>query len=150
VAIDQIAPLLRQDFWDSAFKFTSERHPYEKAVSLAYMSWSKGDARRQKRANNDFSSYLDTVVQKGRYAGFPLYSIEGQSVVDDFIRLETLTADLQRVGKRLGIGIPDELPNERSDSRTDRRPASQILSGQQKEAVWNHCRREFEILGYER
>jgi len=150
VAIDQIAPLLRRDFWDGAFKFTSERHPYEKAVSLAYMGWSKGGDRRRKRANGDFGEYLDVVVQKGKYAGFPLYSIGGQSVVDDFIRLETLATDLQRIGKRLGIPIPVDLPRERSDSRADRRPAREILSDQQKEVVWNYCRREFEILGYEK
>ena len=150
VAIDQIAPLLHRDFWDGAFKFTSERHPYEKAVSLAYMGWSKGGDRRQKRANGDFGKYLDVVVQKGKYAGFPLYSIGGQSVVDDFIRLETLPTDLQRIGKRLGIPIPVDLPRERSDSRADRRPAKEILSDQQKEMVWNHCRREFEMLSYEK
>src|SRR5262249_11155577 len=39
VGISRIRPLLRDDFWERAFKFTSERHPYEKAVSFAHWRW---------------------------------------------------------------------------------------------------------------
>jgi hypothetical protein len=145
VAIDQVQPVLREEFWQNAFKFTSERHPYEKAVSLAHMRL--GRAQRQ---NKTFDAVLDKVVRQGMYAGFPLYSIAGRPVVDDFIRLETLEADLRRVGQRIGIPIPEILPKARSEYRVDRRPAREVLSDEQKEIIWQHCRKEFEILGYDR
>jgi hypothetical protein len=147
VAIKEIGPLLCPEFWNTAFKFTSERHPYEKAVSLAYMGWSRSEDR-QRRFDGSFDRYLDDVVHRGRYAGFPLYSIDGLLAVHDFIRVETLASDLKRIGNRLGIPVPDDLPRERADSRLDRRPANEILSDGQKQLVWRHCQREFEILGY--
>ena len=145
VAIDQIQPLLREEFWKNAFKFTSERHPYEKAVSLAQMRWG-----RMRQEGRNFDAVLNKVVRQGMYAGFPLYSIDGRPVVDEFIRLETLEADLRRIGKRIGLPIPETLPKARGEYRRDRRPAREILSDEQKEIVWQRCREEFEILGYER
>jgi len=154
VAADQIKPLLRDDFWNGAFKFTSERHPYEKAVSLAYWRLERmgktGRHKQQDKVSSNFGEYLDELVRSGKYSTFRYYSIDGEPAVDDFIRLESLKTDLERIAHRIGITIPDELPRKRGESRVDRRPAKEILSAEQKDIVWENCRREFEILGYER
>jgi hypothetical protein len=148
-------PLVREDIWNGAFKFTSERHPYEKAVSYAYYRLDQmknyADQSMADRTSADFAKYLDDVVRNGKYASFKYYSIDGRPVVDDFIKLESLRADLARIGARIGIPIPDELPRRRrGKSRPDMRPAREILSDEQKQIVWEHCRPEFELLGYER
>lgn len=145
VGIAEVQPILREEFWQNAFKFTSERHPYEKAVSLAHMRWA-----RMGQEGRDFAAVLDKTVRQGLYAGFPLYSIDGRPVVDEFIRLETLEADLRRIGRRIGVPIPDSLPKVRSEYRSDRRPAREVLSDKQKEIVWEHCSQEFELFGYDR
>ena len=152
VAIDKIRPLLRDDFWNGAFVFTSERHPYEKAVSFAYWRWWNISSRQEKRERpkKDFAKHFDEMVRRGKYPSFPLYSIDDRPVVHDFIRLESLKEDLARIADRVGITVPEELPRTREESRADRRPAKEILSDEQKQIVWERCRREFEILGYER
>jgi hypothetical protein len=155
VAISQIMPLLREDFWNRAFKFTSERHPYEKAVSLAYwrlerMLQSDNQSRREKGAAMDFPAYLDHVVRAGKYSTFRHYAIDGKPAVDDFIKLESFDADIRRIAARIQLPVPDEIPRKRSNSRRERKPAREILSAEQKQIVWEHCRNEFESLGYER
>jgi hypothetical protein len=129
-------------FWDRAFKLTAERHPYEKAVSQAFY-----------RAFRDGSLYvdrhLDRVLRKGTYAGHPFWTIDGKVAVDAFLRQENLKADLDQVGARLGIAIPQTLPQLKARTRADRRPAREILNAAQKRLVQETCRVEFEILGYE-
>ncbi|HVU22102.1 MAG TPA: hypothetical protein VHE09_15335 [Rhizomicrobium sp.] len=131
------------EFWHRAFKFTAERHPYEKAVSFAYF-W-----HRPRKTDIPFSQHLDRVVRTGAYPGFELYSIDGQVVFDDIIRFETLREDLNRIGKRLGIALPADLPRSKHNRRKDHRPAREILSEAQKEIVYQRCRREFDLFGYD-
>jgi hypothetical protein len=57
---------------------------------------------------------------------------------------------LRRVTQRLGIPMPQELPRKRATERDDNRPAREILSAEQRDIVFEHCRPEFELLGYER
>jgi hypothetical protein len=155
VELSKIKPLLREDFWDRALKFTSERHPYEKAVSLAYwrlerMMQSDDAAKRKKAAETHFPDYLDHIVRQGAYSTFRHYAIDGKPAVDDFIKLESFDADIRRIASRIDLPVPDEIPRKRGYSRKDNRPAREILSDEQKQIVWEHCRCEFESLGYER
>ncbi len=155
VALSKVVPLLREDFWNSVFKFTSERHPYEKAVSLAYWRLerkrqSDDPAIRKKAAEIHFPTYLDKVVREGAYSTFRHYAINGKPAVDDFIKLETFEADLRRIAWRIDLPVPDDIPRKRGYSRKDTRPARDILNAEQKQLVWEHCSNEFEALGYER
>ena len=144
MAAEDIVKLVPESFWNSCFKFTSERHPYEKAVSLAYYKFGKGQERK-----GDFTEFLDRIIKRGHYRSFDQYTIDGEVVVSDFVRHETLLADLNRIGRMIGFSVPDELPQKRTVFRTDRRPARDILSEQQKRHVFERCREEFDLLGYE-
>ncbi|HEX3879681.1 MAG TPA: hypothetical protein VHW24_22010, partial [Bryobacteraceae bacterium] len=130
---------------------TSERHPYEKAVSLAFYRYGKREriaAKKGKMLSEDFAVVLDETVRTRLYRSFNFYAIDGLVVVDDFIRHEALEADLQRVGKRLGIEIPQQLPRKKASYKLDERPAEEILSDEQKQVIFDTCREEFELLGY--
>jgi hypothetical protein len=141
----ELRPKLDPAFWSAALKLTVERHPYEKAVSQAFFRLGKSNRRQE-----EFPAFLDRIVRAGKYAGFAMWSIDGKVAVDEFIRQETLDADLRRVGARLGIEVPAELPTMKSRTRSDARPAREILSDEQKQFIFETCREEFEILGYER
>ena len=146
---EQIRRMVPRKFWKGAFKFTSERHPYEKAVSLAYYRMGK-PGKAEQNQSRPFEEMLDSVIAGEGYCGFRYYSINGRPVVDDFIRQESLSADLKRIGEKLGLSIPDELPRRKSRYREDRRPAHEILSAAQKDIIFAKCKPEFELLGYER
>ena len=148
IKISDIRDMIRDDIWERLYKFTSERHPYEKAVSYAYFKRRNRD--RRYKSKRTFPKFLDRIIRGGMYASFPQYSIDGRSVADDYVRLESLETDLRRVTQRLGIPMPQELPRKRATERDDNRPAREILSAEQRDIVFEHCRPEFELLGYER
>jgi hypothetical protein len=132
---------LPEAFWNKAFRFTIERHPYERVVSKAFYRY---------KSNKPFEEFLDEIVRDRRYSSFKYYSIDGSVVVDDIMRTENLHEDLRRVGKRIGIPIPDQLVRAKGTQRTDRRPAHEILTQEQKDIIADVCKREFELLGYQR
>jgi len=87
----RIRAVLGGSFWASAFKFTCERHPYEKALSLAYHEFRGGD----------FAAHLDAVVRAGPvHPGHMRYTINRRVVVNDFVRQVTLEADMARIAAR--------------------------------------------------
>lgn len=131
---------LPAEFWQRAYKFTVERHPYERVVSKAYFKY---------REDEPFHQRLDKVVRERRYNNHQFYVIDGAVAVDEIIRQENLLDDLKRLGAKLGLAIPDELPRGKSHQRTDRRPAREILTEEQKRIVYEVCKTEFDLLGYE-
>ena len=139
----EIKERLPAAFWDRACKITAERHPYEKAVSRAYNYY-------RAHKHPPFPQYFEEFIRGGTYATYPLYTIDGVPVVDEFLRQETLYEDLRRVGAKLGFEVPKELARPKTDVRKDKRPAREILSDEQKGIVYEFCRPEFELLGYER
>ena len=145
MSAEEARPRIDPLFWDSALKLTVERHPYEKAVSQAYFR-----VNRRLGAAADFPAHLDKIVRGGDYVGFKRWSIDGKNIIDEFIRQENLQEDLARIGRQLGFAVPAELPRLKSKTRVDRRPAKEILTDKQKQVVFERCREEFQILGYER
>jgi hypothetical protein len=142
---DEVTRLVTPEFWQQAYKFASARHPYEKAVSMAYYRLAKRGL-----SADDFPALLEKTVRGGEYRSFDHYHIGGTLVVQDFIRLETLHEDLQRVGAHVGVKIPRRLPRKKGRYRLDRRPAREILSPRQREKVIKNCHEEFDLLDYER
>jgi len=133
--------LAGESFWQSAFKFAVERHPYEKAVSFA---WYRAGP------NGDFAQALEEVLDREGYRNFDLYSIDGAPVVDLVLRYENMDVDIPRVEQALG-GLPilSRLPRANSHQRKDRRPAREILTSAQKSRIQETCREEFALYGYE-
>lgn len=132
------------DFWESALKVTSERHPYEKAMSYARFAY-RGD-----RDDPAFGAHLDDVVRNGSYRGLKTYAIAGEPVIDEWIRHDSLADDVDRLARRLGLPTPLALPHARLSRRGDEMPAAEILSAEQKRIVQKLCAREFDLLGWER
>jgi len=146
---EKIREMVPEEFWQRCYKFASERHPYEKAVSLAFYRMHKFEKWGVEEAEREFRRLLDEVVRGNSYSGIKYYSIEGAPVVDDFIRHESFEADLRQVSARIGIAVPAELPRKKGSIRLDPRPAREILSDEQKETIYHRCKQEFELLGYE-
>jgi len=120
-------------FWETAFRFTSERHPYEKALSLAAMT------------GKDLES---VVFNDTRYVGHPWYLEDGKLIVDRVILHDHLAHDFAQVLTHLGL--PNiNLPHARQTDR-DRRPAGEQLTANQRAFVYEQCAPEFELFGWER
>jgi Sulfotransferase family len=139
----QIKVRLEPELWDKVYKITSERHPYEKAVSSAYQRYANQGER------GSFAACLDEVVARGRYRNFDLYTIGDRPVPDFIIRFESLQADMQQLLRQLSLPTDVPLPSAKSTHRKDRRLASEILSESQKARIRRCCAEEFKLFGYE-
>lgn len=139
----EVRDRLGAKFWASAFKFSIERHPYEKAVSQAWFSWA-----REGGPDQDFDAFFDVKVRTGPYVNGRFYRIGGRPVLDRVLRYENLDEELRDVASRFGLTLPDSLPRIKGGFRSDRRPAAEILSDGQKAAIYARCRAEFDLMGY--
>lgn len=141
------AKALPEGFWRRAFKFTVDRHPYEKAVSLAYFGYARA---KRKYPGCSFEDWLDRVVRLGKYRNFDLYAGDGRLTVDVVLRYEDMPGCLSVLMKYTGIDIAPVLPRTKHRFRTDRRPAAETLSDRQKALIQTVCGDEFELLRYPR
>jgi hypothetical protein len=144
--VKEVRDRLTPRFWNDAFKFTIERHPYEKAVSQAYYSWATGGQRE----GEGFDAFFDRMVRRGPYHNTRFYLENGRLALDRVLRYENLEAELGEVAERFGLTLPDPLPRIKGGMRTDLRPARDILDAAQKAAIYTRCRDEFELMGYDR
>lgn len=135
---------LGEEDWDRLYKFSIERHPYEKAVSQAWFSWA-----RSGRPEQDFDAFFDDQVRNGPYSNARFYTIGGRPALDRVLRHERLEEELMQVAGRLGLELGGPLPRVKAGFRGDARPAREILDDDQKEAIYKRCRYEFDFMGYE-
>ena len=125
------------------FKFSIDRHPYEKAVSQAFYRYAQQDSKE------DFDDFLDLTVHQGQYRNIELYSDDNGLLVDMVLKLEEIPTCLSLIENELGIDLLQYMPVTKNRFRRDQRSATEILSRNQKDAVVAHCRDEFELLGYD-
>ncbi len=129
-------------FCRKAYKFTVERHPYEKAVSLAWF---------ERKRTQEFDEALESVLESTRYRNFDLYTQAGKLAVDFVIRYEKLADGLHEVENALGgLQVLSKMHQVNAQHRSDRRPAEEVLTPEQKLIVQKTCYDEFEFFGYKK
>jgi hypothetical protein len=129
-----------EEFCGKAYKFTIERHPYEKAVSLAWF---------ERKRTQEFGDALESVLESRRYRNFELYTQAGKLAVDFVIRYENFAEDIPVVERAIsGLDLLSKMHKVNAQHRSDRRPASEVLTAQQKKIVQETCHEEFELMGY--
>lgn len=117
----QLKRRLEPEFWANALKFCNIRNPFDKAVSAYWGRMSGEDAAVWARKpfqeiRTGFREWLSSGVVVRRDAN--KYLIDGEVCIDDFIRYESLAADVKRIGERLGIPFePERLPRWGSHKR---------------------------------
>jgi hypothetical protein len=133
------------DLWSRAFKFTVDRHPYEKVISRAW--WNIG---RRGRPEAELSPEIEQAIESRSYLNCPLYTDGGKLLVDEVWRYEDMWGRLDALAARLGLPAPKALPQAKGHHRKDRRPAREVLTQAQRDRIYEDGRFEFELLGYER
>jgi hypothetical protein len=98
----------------------------------------------------DFNRELERVLQKGYYVSYPIYSDGDQPIVDFIVNFERMQEDLARLSEKLGFDVAAHYPKTKHQFRSERRPASELLSDAAKATIYEQCRVEFDALGFER
>ena len=128
------------DAWDTYYKFCFERNPWDKVISLYY--WWHG---REPRPT------ISEFIQSGapnRIAGFDLYTIFGEIVVDQVFLYEQLDQAVDEICRRLGLPEPLTLPHAKAGHRENRRPYQEILSKADRKKIEKVFAREIAHFGY--
>jgi hypothetical protein len=127
--------------WKKYFKFSVERDPWDKAVSLYY--WRA----RGSKPRISFAQFIDTV-DESHLSNFEIYGVGDSIVADHVIRYENLHAELAHVAARLNLPEPLELPRAKSGYREDSGRYWDLFSPDAVARVAHVCRREIKAFGY--
>lgn len=129
--------------WNSYFKFTIERNPWDRYVSQYTWNTRKGG----KAEGMDMHAHFDWT-ETFRKSNWDIYAIGDDVVADKVIRYENLAADLKDVTARLGMKDLD-LPFAKSGYRPKKQHYSKILPDDLAERIRTICAREIRYMGYE-
>lgn len=137
----EIRRLIGDDAWNAAFKFTIERNPWDRQVSLYRWHY------RKRAEKPSFDLFIRSPLHRKISPNFDTYAIDGEIAVDHVCRYETLVEDLKRVLARLGLDAPVELPHAKQVA-TDDRPWRDYYTARTRDIVAAWYAREIATFGY--
>lgn len=149
---------LPPETWQSYFKFSIARNPWDKVVSEFFWERRRDPALKPTRR---FYHYLgvpfDELRQlRSRFSDFVasyrntndrFYLIDGKLCVDFVVRYEHLADDFAQVCTRVGIDAP-ELPRLKSGIRNGQRHYSDYYDDDTRARVADLHRNDIELFGY--
>ncbi|MFK7983620.1 MAG: hypothetical protein AB8G86_26825 [Saprospiraceae bacterium] len=137
----EIVNLIPEKIWNSYFKFTVERNPFDKAVSFYY--WRK--------ANEKYKSITNWLLDGGlkNMQSYDLYSIGKFPVVDKIYRYEDFPFFEKDLTERLNLPEPFQMIEYKAKSKSRKtRDYKQVLDEQAIELIKIAFGREIELLDY--
>jgi len=96
---EQVRDLVGKEVWDGYFKFTVERNPWDKVVSMYY--WDK----KEKRKGQTFHDFVSSGM--GYKSDFDFYSIGGIPQADKIVLYHRMEEGLTEVSEQ--VGLPENL-----------------------------------------
>lgn len=157
----QLKCRLPASIWNSYYKFTIERNPWDKAISRYYHSKGVFEPKYGKELSMDsWLDYFEARISQpwvtkawGSEApyNFPRYADPwtDELLVDRICRYEDLDSELKQVFEHVGLPWPGALPRTaKTGYRKDRRPYREVLSDEQAERIAKACAKEIALMGY--
>lgn len=138
----EIVSLVGEKIWNSYYKFTVERNPFDKVVSMFYFL----------RAQTKYDSILDFIQDGGleKLQSYDLYSISKLPVMDTIYRYEDLTFFEVDLTRKLNLEKPFTLVDYKAKSDTRLiRDYHKVLDKKSVELIEIAFAREIKMLGYE-
>ncbi|MGH7885863.1 MAG: sulfotransferase family 2 domain-containing protein [Thermodesulfobacteriota bacterium] len=142
-AID-IKARISPEIWNSYYKFSIERNPWDKVLSYYYFAKQR---YRRYNQNISFDDFLKTVELSFNY---PKYTdINDNIIVDRVIKYENLIDELREIFNKLDIPFNGSIGvNEKSHYRTDRRPYQEVYTEEQKLLIEKLFDKEIKMHNY--
>jgi hypothetical protein len=142
----QVRDVLGRKIFDSYFKFTVERNPWDRQVSLyAHRQWKKG--KPADHFDRDMQSLIYRSTQYVRLDNWSIYAIGREIVADRVLRYERLDEEIGELIAMLGIPKPLDMPRLRKYT-ADRPHYSTYYSEATRDRVAAWYTKEIEALGY--
>ncbi len=132
------------DIWNSYFKFSFERNPYDKVISLYHWSGKR----------DGFSSILEYIKsgKVSKMGGFNLYTDNSMPIVDEVYQYEQMEEALRDISQKLKLDKVLQLPPRKAKGsvRKDKRPYQEVLTEEEKRWITRIFAREIAYFGYEK
>ncbi len=138
----EVREKIGEEIWNSYYKFSFERNPWDKIVSL-YFWEKKGDEFDEQ----SFDDYINTRKYLNCY-NYPTYTYQDEVIVDFVCKYENLKDDLLKVCNKIGIDFDSELPKAKSKYRPKQHHYSYYYNDKTRELIRNHFKKEIELHGY--
>ncbi len=138
----EIKENVSQDIWESYYKFTVDRNPFDKVVSLYF--WQGGDKK--------FKSVYDFLTQGGlrEFQSYDFYSINGVQAVDQVYKYEEMDKMCLDLTKKLELSEPLQLPPYKAKSKVRKvKNYRDILDEKSIALIKVIFAREIKLFGYE-
>lgn len=130
---------LGDDIWNSYYKFTIERNPWDKAISLYY--W-----RTRNLTNRpSFQEFFEDEKLSAHFSNFSIYSLNGRVGVDQIIRYENLDMEMSELAERLGIEGFEGIPKAKAGHRKSKKLE---LEKEYVDRISVICAREIVLMNY--
>lgn len=129
--------------WNSYYKFTFERNPWDRFLSFYY--W-----RCRKNPHLSISELLENNgLKRLKKLGRKLYTINGAIAVNKVCLYENLTDELEALQQHLSLPEPIDPPFAKSTYRKDNRHYREVLTEEQLQQIGLIFQDEIEQFGYE-
>lgn len=138
---------LSSEIWDNYFKFAVVRNPFDKILSIFYFIIRNDCVGSNIPIQGLFEYHLPNILNESLYADSMIYTINGELILTDIIRYETLQKDFERVCNKLRIdnGV---LPKINSQYRPKAIKCKDVYSEYSKRLVSEKFSFEIETFGY--
>lgn len=141
----EVKERIPKEIWDSYYKFTVDRNPWDKVLSHYHFVRKRYDRYAR---DISFDEYLRTADLPYNYKKYT--DLGGSIMVDRVMRYERLNEELGEVFSMLGVPFEGSLgAREKSHYRKDRRPYQEVYTEEQKNLVGELFKPEVDLLGYE-
>jgi hypothetical protein len=157
----QVKSRIKSDIWDSYYKFTIDRNPWDKCISRYFHSKGVYEAKYKKSLSfEEWFAYFENRLKNphttrawGSEApyNYPRYADpwKNEVLVDRICRYENRDAELIEVFKHLGLPVENfENYQLKTHYRTDRRHYKEFLEPYYVERIRQIFKNEIDLLGY--
>lgn len=147
----QMRAALPKDVWDSYFKFTVVRNPFDRCISRYFWTLNNGEGQFAKWKVGSFDQFLRYHAQMIN-ENWLIYTEGDALLVDDVVKFETLEADLGRVSARIGLkrNVHEDMKSveTKTQTRAETDAPQSVIDERARQTIYNLCIREFEMFGY--
>jgi hypothetical protein len=142
----QVRSLVGPEVWNTYFKFSIERNPWDRQVSLFHY-------RHIDRERGEFESYLTSpfsrLFHNVRIDNWEMYTIGGEIAVDHVLRYENIASEFTALCVRLGVGDDVALPEVNVRRPKERGVYRHYYTDRTREIVARWYRNEIAAFDYQ-
>lgn len=153
----KIREIVAPEVWNTYFKFTIERNPWDKLLSSYWANLERARSGSRPRADFGFARWFETKLWHGRLLNlgrprFPrhwhLYTTGNRLDVDFIGRFENRDTHLTLISDLLGLPIASSTWVG-GETRGDRADYSKYFTPRRRRIVKKIFRKDLSLLGYE-